>query len=128
MPTSTGAAVATTEIIPDLAGRFDGIAVRGPVPAGSLADIVFLVEKATSEEEVNRIFRNEAGSDRYAGILGVTDDPIVSSDVIQDPRASIVDLTMTKVVDGDLVKILSWYDNEWGYSSQMVKAVVKLTG
>jgi glyceraldehyde 3-phosphate dehydrogenase len=128
VPTSTGAARATTQILTGLEGRLDGIAVRGPVPAGSLADIVFVTERATTEEEVNRVFREASQSRRYEGILGVSEDPIVSADVIRDPRAAIVDLTMTRVVDGDLVKVLSWYDNEWGYSSQMVREMVRLIG
>lgn len=102
--------------------------MRGPVPVGSLADIVFVTARATTEEEVNRIFRDESQSSRYEGILGVTEDPIVSADIIRDPRASVVDLTMTKVVDGELVKVLSWYDNEWGYSSQMVREMIRLLG
>jgi glyceraldehyde 3-phosphate dehydrogenase len=126
VPTSTGAARATTKILGGLEGRFDGIAVRGPVPVGSLADLVFVTSRECTREEVNGVFREASRSDRYRGILGVTEDPIVSADVIQDPRASIVDLTMTTVVDGDLVKLLSWYDNEWGYSAQMVKEVVRL--
>jgi glyceraldehyde 3-phosphate dehydrogenase len=128
VPTSTGAAKATTKILPELEGRFDGIAVRGPVPVGSLVDIVLLAEKATTEEEVNRILSEASRSGRYEGVLGVTEDPIVSADIVQDPRASIVDLTMTKVVDGDLLKVLAWYDNEWGYSSQMVRTAVGLFG
>lgn len=127
VPTSTGAARATTQIMPDLEGHFDGIAVRGPVPAGSLADLVFVTAKPTTEADINEAFRIASQSSRYMGILGVTDEPIVSADVIQDPRATIVDLTMTKVVDGDLVKVLSWYDNEWGYASQMVREIVRLS-
>jgi glyceraldehyde 3-phosphate dehydrogenase len=127
VPTSTGAARATTKILPDLAGRFDGIAVRGPVPSGSLADIVFVTRTATTAEAVNAAFREAAQSDRYRGILGATEDQLVSADVIQDPRATIVDLSMTTVVDGDLVKVLAWYDNEWGYTSQMVRELVRLT-
>ena len=93
VPTSTGAAIATTKALPQFAGLFDGVAVRGPVPAGSLADIVFLTTRPTTVDEVNGIFKGEeADSERYRGILGVTEDPIVSSDVIKDPRASIVDL------------------------------------
>jgi glyceraldehyde 3-phosphate dehydrogenase len=126
VPTSTGAAQATTRILPELEGRFDGIAVRGPVPAGSLADLVFVTTAPTSVDAVNDAFREAAQSERYRGILGVTEDPVVSADIIQDPRASVVDLAMTKVVDGDLVKILSWYDNEWGYTSQMIREVVRL--
>ncbi len=126
VPTSTGAAIATTKALPQYAGHFDGIAVRGPVPVGSLADIVVLTSRPTSVEEVNRIFVEEAGSDRYCEIVGVTNDPIVSSDIIRDPRASIIDLGMTRVVDGDLVKVLSWYDNEWGFTNQMVKEAVQI--
>jgi glyceraldehyde 3-phosphate dehydrogenase len=126
VPTSTGAAKATTEILPQYKGKFDGVAVRGPVPAGSLADIVFLTERRTSVEEVNDIFREESEKEPYKGVLGVSEDPIVSSDVIQDARASIVDTTMTQVVDGDLVKVMSWYDNEWGYTAQMIRQAEKM--
>jgi glyceraldehyde 3-phosphate dehydrogenase len=121
VPTSTGAAKATAKALPAYVGRFDGVAIRGPVPAGSISDITIVAERETSVEEVNRIFEEEAESNRYKGILGVTHDPIVSSDVIRDPHGSLVDLTMTTVVDGDLVKVMSWYDNEWGYAAQMVR-------
>lgn len=126
VPTTTGAAIATTKALPELQDKFDGVAIRAPVPAGSIADIVFLAARKTSVEEVNQIFREEAQSERYQGVLGVTDDPIVSSDIIQDPRAALIDLEMTQVVDGDLVKIMSWYDNEWGYSSQLVREAVRM--
>ncbi len=121
VPTSTGAATATARALPEFRGRFDGVAVRAPLAIGSLADIVALVARTTTVDEVNRVFTEEAGGERYRGILGVTTDPIVSSDIIKDPRASIVDLGMTQVVDGDLVKVMSWYDNEWGYSNQLVR-------
>ncbi len=121
VPTTTGAATASAKAIPEIKGKFDGVAVRVPIPAGSLADLVFVTSKPTTREELNKIFREEARSNRYKNILGVTEDGIVSADIIKDPRASIIDLTMTQVVDGDLVKIMSWYDNEWGYASQMVK-------
>lgn len=126
VPTTTGAATATTKALPQYKGLFDGIAIRGPVPVGSIADIVIVTTRPTSVEEVNQIFSDEAESERYRGVVGITRDPIVSSDIIQDPRASIVDLGMTRVVDGDLVKILSWYDNEWGFSNQMVREAVQL--
>lgn len=126
VPTSTGAAKATAKVLPQVQDRFDGLAVRAPVPVGSVADMVFLAERQTTAEEINNVFRDESKSSRYQGVLGVAADPIVSSDIIQDPRASVVDLTMTQVVDGDLVKIMSWYDNEWGYSSQMVREAVRL--
>jgi glyceraldehyde 3-phosphate dehydrogenase len=125
VPTSTGAARATSLALPQFEGKFDGIAVRAPVPCGSLADLVFLTKRPTTVEEVNAIFREEARSERYNGILAVTDDPIVSSDIIGDSRASLVDAEMTHVVDGDLVKVISWYDNEWGYSNQMVREAVE---
>jgi glyceraldehyde 3-phosphate dehydrogenase len=128
VPTSTGAAVATTKALPQLKGRFDGVAVRGPVPVGSLADIVVLSSRKTSVDEVNDILSEEAKSDRYAGILGVSEDPIVSSDVIRDARASIVDLGMTQVIDGDLVKVMTWYDNEWGYTAQLIRNVLQTLG
>jgi glyceraldehyde 3-phosphate dehydrogenase len=121
VPASTGAAAATTRALPAYAGRFDGVAVRVPVAVGSLADIVALTARPTTVAEVNGVFGEDAESDRYRGILGATSDPIVSSDIIKDPRASIVDLTMTQVVDGDLVKVMSWYDNEWGYANQLVR-------
>jgi glyceraldehyde 3-phosphate dehydrogenase len=126
VPTSTGAAIATTRSLPQYAGKFDGVAVRGPVPVGSLADIIFLTERDTTIEEVNQIFQEEAQNCRYKGILGVIEDPVVSSDIIQDCRASIVDLGMTQVVDGNLVKVMSWYDNEWGYAGQMVRTAVEI--
>jgi glyceraldehyde 3-phosphate dehydrogenase len=126
VPTTTGAAIATTKALPQLAGKFDGVAIRGPVPVGSISDIVFLAARPTSVEEINQIFREEAQSEQYQGVLGVTDDGLVSSDIIQDSRAAVIDLEMTQVVDGDLVKIMSWYDNEWGYSSQMVREAVRI--
>jgi glyceraldehyde 3-phosphate dehydrogenase len=127
VPTTTGAAKATTKALPEYEGRFNGVAIRGPVPVGSIADLVFVTEKPTTAEEVNHVFEEESQTEKYQDVLGVTHDPIVSSDIIGDPRASIVDLTMTQVVDGDLVKILSWYDNEWGYANQMVREGVRLS-
>ncbi|HKJ69431.1 MAG TPA: type I glyceraldehyde-3-phosphate dehydrogenase [bacterium] len=121
VPTSTGAAIATTKAIPKLEGKFDGVAVRGPIPVGSIADVVFHVKESTSVEEANGAFEEEAGTDRYADVLAVAEDPIVSSDIIKDPHASVLDPSMTQVVGGDLVKIMSWYDNEWGYVNQMIR-------
>lgn len=128
VPTSTGAAKATTDILPHLKGRFDGVAVRGPVACGSMADIVMVLEKSTTAEKVNNILRQEAESSRYKGIMGVSDDPLVSSDIIKDSRASVVELSMTQVVDGDLLKIMTWYDNEWGYTNQMIREALRLVG
>ena len=128
VPTSTGAAVATAKTLPALKGKFDGVAVRGPVPVGSLADIVFVSSRETSVDEVNNIFRKEAKTERYNGVLGVAEDSIVSTDIIKDKRASIVDLEMTQVIDGDLVKVMSWYDNEWGYCAQMIREAMRMLG
>ena len=126
VPTSTGAAVATTKALPQYRGRFDGVAVRAPIPAGSLADIVALAARPVTVDEVNRVFAEEAESERYRGVLGVTTDPLVSSDIIKDSRASVVDLGLTQVVDGDLIKIMSWYDNEWGYASQLIREALRI--
>ncbi|MGH3213530.1 MAG: type I glyceraldehyde-3-phosphate dehydrogenase [Trebonia sp.] len=103
------------------AGRFDGVAVRVPIPVGSIADVVAVTARPVTRDEVNDALREEAASDRYRGILGVAEDPLVSSDIIGDPRASVVDAAMTKVVDGTLVKVMSWYDNEWGFTCQMIR-------
>jgi glyceraldehyde 3-phosphate dehydrogenase len=127
VPATTGAALATTRALPEYAGLFDGVAIRAPIPVGSLADITFVTSRKTSVEEVNQVLAEEAETKRYAGVLGVSRDPIVSSDIVGDPRASVVDLELTKVVDGDLVKVMSWYDNEWGYANQMLREAVALT-
>jgi glyceraldehyde 3-phosphate dehydrogenase len=126
VPASTGAAVATAKALPQYKGLFDGVAIRVPVPVGSISDITMLTTRKTSVDEVNQIFRDEAASDRYAGVLGVTDDPIVSADIVQDPHAAMVDLDLTRVVDGDLVKVMSWYDNEWGYTHQLVRQALEI--
>jgi glyceraldehyde 3-phosphate dehydrogenase len=128
VPATTGAAHATTRALPEYADRFDGIAVRAPIPVGSIADLTFVASRETSADEVNRILSEEAETERYVGVLGVSRDPLVSSDIVGDPRASIVDLELTKVIDGDLIKIMSWYDNEWGYANQMLRAALALTG
>ena len=128
VPATTGAALATTRALPDYAGRFDGVAIRAPVPIGSIADITFVTSRKTSVDEVNQIFAEEAETTRYAGVLGVSRDPLVSSDIVGDSRASVVDLELTRVVDGNLVKVMSWYDNEWGYANQMLREAVSVTG
>ncbi|HZE21356.1 MAG TPA: type I glyceraldehyde-3-phosphate dehydrogenase, partial [Desulfobaccales bacterium] len=125
VPTSTGAAVATTNVLPQYKGKFDGTAVRCPVPCGSMADLVFLTERPTTVEEINKAFKEEAEG-RYKGIMEYAQDEIVSSDIIMNPHASIFDPSMTQVVDGDLVKVMSWYDNEWGYTNQMIREVLRL--
>lgn len=127
VPSTTGAAVAMTRALPEYTGKFHGTAVRAPIPVGSLADIVLLTKRDTTVEEINAIFIEEAAGERYRGIVGITEDPVVSSDIIQDCRASIVDLGMTQVVDGNLAKVMSWYDNEWGYASQMIRTAVSIS-
>lgn len=128
IPASTGAAIAATKALPELEGRFDGVAVRGPVPVGSLSDLVFVLARETTVEEINAVLSQEAITDRYQGILGVADEPLVSSDIIKDPRAAIVQLDMTRVVGGDLVKIMCWYDNEWGFTNQMIRLALETVG
>jgi len=117
----TGAAQATIRALPQLAGLFDGVAIRAPIGVGSIADIVVVTARPTSVEEVNAVFTEEAQTPRYQGILGVSEDPMVSSDIVGDPRASVVNLDLTQVVDGTLVKIMAWYDNEWGFTNQMIR-------
>jgi glyceraldehyde 3-phosphate dehydrogenase len=128
VPTSTGAARATTRAVPELAGRFDGIAVRAPIPVGSVADIVFVASRPTTTDEVNEAFREEAETARYDGILGVSEDPLVSSDIVGDPRAAVLDLELTRVVDDTLVKVMAWYDNEWGFTHQMIREARRILG
>ncbi len=138
VPTTTGAAIATCKTIPSLKGKFDGMAIRVPTLVGSLCDIVFVVSRnvsrraatngahANDEEgikKINQVFKKAARSARYRGIMEATEEPIVSSDIIGNPASAIVDLSLTKVINGDLIKIVAWYDNEWGYSSRLVDLV-----
>lgn len=123
IPTTTGAAVATTEAIPELTGKFDGLSVRVPVITGSLTDFTLLLKKKTTVEEINRAFEEAEKMPRYRGIMRTTKDPIVSSDIIGDTHSSIVDLAMTRLVDGDMVKVFAWYDNEWGYANRLVEQI-----
>jgi glyceraldehyde 3-phosphate dehydrogenase len=123
VPSSTGAALAATKAVPQLEGKFDGISIRTPVPVGSISDITFLASRNTSIEEINTILSEESKTDRYKFVLSVSNEPLVSSDIIQSSFASIVDLQMTRVVDGDLVKIMAWYDNEWGFTNQMIRQI-----
>jgi glyceraldehyde 3-phosphate dehydrogenase len=124
VPTSTGAAIAVTMAYPELTDKFDGISLRVPVPAGSIADITFLAKRSTTAEEVNSILRTAASDPRWEGIFKTTDEELVSSDIIGEPYASIADLGMTRVVDGNLVKVLAWYDNEMGYTESLVRHVL----
>jgi glyceraldehyde 3-phosphate dehydrogenase len=127
VPTSTGAAKAVGLVLPELAGKLHGFAVRAPVPTGSLVDLTFEAERETSVEEVNAALSARADSGELAGILAYTEDPIVSTDVITNPFSSIVDGGLTAVIDGTLVKAVSWYDNEWGYSNRVVELVQRLS-
>lgn len=124
VPSTTGAALAATKALPFLSGKFDGIALRVPVVSGSIMDFTFIASRQTSEEEINSIFKQAAASKEWQDILAVTEEPLVSNDILKTPHGSIVDLKMTKVVDGDLVKVLVWYDNEWGYASMLLKHVL----
>lgn len=125
-PASTGAAIATTKAMPQYAGKFDGVAIRTPVPVGSISDITLVTDRVTTAKELNEIFEEEANTERYRKVLEVTDEPIVSSDIVQSPYAAVVDLAMTRVVDGDLVKVMAWYDNEWGFTNQMIRQIEEL--
>ena len=123
VPSSTGAAIAVTRAVKELEGKFDGVALRVPTLTGSIADITFVAKRKTSAEEINDILSKAASLPRWQGILKVTRDLLVSSDIIKEPYAAIVDLNFTRVIDGDLVKVLSWYDNEWGYVATLVKHI-----
>lgn len=126
IPTTTGAAVATTKAMPQYQGKFDGMAIRVPVALGSLSDITLVTSRRTSVDEINEILRQEAATYRYQEVFAVSDEPLVSSDIIKSPYAAIADLPMTKVVDGTLVKVLTWYDNEWGFTNQMIREILSL--
>ncbi len=125
VPTTTGAAISTAETIPELKGLFDGLAIRVPTIDGSLADFTFLVKKKVTVEQINTALKNAARTNELKGVLEVTEDPIVSSDIIGNTHSSIVDLSLTKVVDGDLVKVIAWYDNEMGYAHRLIELVEK---
>lgn len=126
IPTTTGAAIATTLVIKELEGKFDGIATRVPTIVGSLVDLTFITKKNTTVEEINSVLSESAKEERWRGIFGVTDEPLVSSDIIGSTYASLVDLKMTKMVDGNLGKILIWYDNEMGYTNTLIRHVKKV--
>jgi glyceraldehyde 3-phosphate dehydrogenase len=127
IPTTTGAAKAISEVIPEMEGRLDGVAVRVPTPDGSLVDLVVETEKKTTKEEVNEAMK-KAADGSMKDVLYYTEDPIVSIDVIGDPHSSIFDALSTMVTQGHLVKVFSWYDNEWGFSCRMVDMVKLLAG
>ena len=126
IPTSTGAAKAIGLVIPELQGKLHGFAVRAPVPTGSVVDLTVNVARDTTVEEINEAFRTQADTGAFSGILQYTDDPIVSSDIVQSPFSSIFDSQLTAVLDGSLVKVVAWYDNEWGYSNRLVELAEKV--
>ncbi|HLD26058.1 MAG TPA: type I glyceraldehyde-3-phosphate dehydrogenase [Candidatus Andersenbacteria bacterium] len=126
VPSSTGAAIAATKSYPALKDKFDGVALRVPVSVVSMADVTLVTKKKTDMETINGIFKEAAVSPIYGDILAVTDEPVVSSDFIGDPHSAIVDLSLTRVVGGDLVKVMAWYDNEWGYSNRLVEQAAAL--
>jgi len=123
IPTTTGAAIATGEVIPGIAGKFDGFSMRVPTPVVSVSDIVFLTKKKVDEKTVNAALKKASKTARLGGILEVTDEELVSSDFIGNPASSIVDAKLTKVVGGNMLKVVAWYDNEWGYSNRLVDLV-----
>lgn len=124
VPTTTGAAIAVTETIPELKGLFDGLAIRVPVSTGSISDMTFLVSRQTTKEEINAVLTKASQEERWSGILAVTNDPIVSSDIVGRRESSIVDLDLTNVVGGTMIKVVSWYDNEYGYCNRLVDQVL----
>jgi glyceraldehyde 3-phosphate dehydrogenase len=126
IPTTTGAATATTETIPELVGLFDGRALRVPVLTGSITDFTFLLKKEVSVEEVNNAFKKATENYLYKGILAVTDEPLVSSDIIGRTESAIVDLSLTQLVAGNMLKVFAWYDNEWGYTNRLVEQVIRV--
>lgn len=128
VPTTTGAAIAVAETLPELEGVFDGLAVRVPTVVVSLTDFTFVTKRETTAEEVNMLLQEAAEKPEFAGILRVTDELVVSSDLIGDPYSSIVDLSLTKVVGGNLLKVVAWYDNEWGYSNRLIELAQKIGG
>jgi glyceraldehyde 3-phosphate dehydrogenase len=123
VPTSTGAAIAVTLTLPQLKDKFDGLSIRVPTPVVSLSDVTVLLKRSTSVEEINAAFKKAAKEPFYQGILDVSEEPLVSSDYIGNSHSGIVDLLLTKVVGGNLAKVMVWYDNEWGYSNRLVEVV-----
>jgi glyceraldehyde 3-phosphate dehydrogenase len=125
VPAATGAAISVTKAVTDLAGKFDGISVRVPTVAGSLDDITFIAKRNTTKEEVNQILKDAAKDPRWDKVFDVTEEPLVSSDILGNPHAAIADLELTRVIDGNLVKVMAWYDNEMGYTHTLVDHVVE---
>lgn len=126
IPTTTGATKATTKAIPELEGLFDGVAMRVPVLSGSIIDFTFVTKRATTVEEVNNIFKQAASEPFWRGIVAVTEEQLVSSDILGRTESAIVDLNFTRVVGGNLVKVMAWYDNEWGYATRLVEQTINV--
>jgi glyceraldehyde 3-phosphate dehydrogenase len=126
VPTSTGAAKAVGLVLPELNGKLHGFAVRAPIPTGSMVDLTFEAQRETSVQEINELFKSKADTGDLKGILQYTEDPLVSSDIVTNPYASIFDSGLTAVIDGTLVKVVSWYDNEWGYSNRLADLIQKV--
>jgi glyceraldehyde 3-phosphate dehydrogenase len=126
VPTSTGAAKALGLVIPELAGRLNGFAVRVPVPTGSLVDLTIETERATSADEINAAFAARAANAPLAGVLAYSEEPIVSGDIVGSPYSSIFDAPLTQVIDGTQVKVIAWYDNEWGYANRLVELAERM--
>lgn len=126
IPTTTGAAISTTETIPELKGLFDGQALRIPVLTGSITDFAVVLKKNVTVEEINQAFIEASQNPLYKGILGVTDEPLVSSDIIGRSESAIVDLSLTQVIGGNLAKVFAWYDNEWGYANRLIEQVIRV--
>ena len=124
VPTSTGATIAASQALPELAGVFSGLAIRVPVAVGSLSDFTFLLRKNTTVSEVNEILKREAQKTEYQGILETTEDPIVSSDVVGNSHSAIIDLSLTQVVGGNMLKVIAWYDNEYGYANRLIEEAI----
>ena len=125
VPSSTGAAIAVTKVMTGLAGKFDGVSMRVPVITGSIVDVTFITKRATTKEEVNAALEKAAADPRWAGTFTASNEEYVSRDIVGNPHASIADLKFTRVVDGNLVKILAWYDNEMGYTHALLAHVLK---
>jgi glyceraldehyde 3-phosphate dehydrogenase len=126
VPTSTGAAKAIGLVVPEMDGKLNGVAIRAPIATGSVVDLVCEVERETSIEEVNGLFKAAAATDRFKGILAYSEDPLVSTDINKSPYSSIFDSGLTMVMDSTLVKVVSWYDNEWGYSCRLAELLGKV--
>jgi glyceraldehyde 3-phosphate dehydrogenase len=126
VPSTTGAAEATIQSIPEIKDKFDGVAIRVPIVCGSIIDFTFISKRKTSKEEINNIFKKASQEPEWKGILKVSEEPLVSADILAEPFGSIIDATLTRVVDEDLVKVFSWYDNEWGYCAMLIKHIEML--